>query len=88
MVSNKNHRRRITKKPMPRATDTTTAAGFMGDSVGDGQGVGILSVDFLIVVAVATGTAEVFSSMISRTSGVSTAEKTTRFPSLTVMVPV
>jgi hypothetical protein len=70
----KNYRRRIAKKPMPRAAAPITKAGSTGDfGEGVGQVVGILSVDFLMVVAVVTGAAGVSSSGRARETGVSFA---------------
>jgi hypothetical protein len=59
---------------MPRAAAPITKAGSTGDfGVGVGQVVGILSVDFLMVVAVVTGTAGVSSTGIPRGTGMSFA---------------
>ena len=60
-----NYRCRITKNPSPIAAAPITTAGSTGDPGDDvGQGVGIVIVDFQIVVAVVTGTARVVSSVI------------------------
>ena len=63
---------------MPIAAAPIMTAGSTGDS-GDevGQGVGIVIVDVLIVVAVVTGAAGVVSSVIWLETGVSTLIKIT-----------
>ena len=52
----------MTQNPRPTAAAPITTAGSTGDCVVVGQGVGILSVDFLIVVAVVTGAVGVVSA--------------------------
>lgn len=59
---------------MPIAAAPITMAGSTGDAGDDvGHGVGIVIVDFQIVVAVVTGAARVFSSVMLRETGVSRA---------------